>query len=98
MMISSKNNGCINEIINDSNCFIVMNKCENDILSKIMYGIIVNVDKKLDGLVPIVINDEKSFTTGTPELLYYRNQKLVGSLKGIRQVSEIIKFINKMNL
>lgn len=86
----------ISEIIDETNCYIIFNENEEDILSRIMDGVILNVSKIIDDRIPIIRKINKK--TYTPELLFYRNRKKIGSLKGVRQVKEIVSYIDKMSL
>ena len=86
----------ISEIIDETNCYIIFNENEEDILSRIMDGVILNVSKIIDDRIPIIRQINKK--TYTPELLFYRNRKKIGSLKGVRQVKEIVSYIDKMSL
>ena len=55
-----------------------------------------NVSKIIDDRIPIIRKINKK--TYTPELLFYKNRKKIGSLKGVRQVKEIVSYIDKMSL
>ena len=44
----------ISEIIDETNCYIIFNENEEDILSRIMDGVILNVSKIIDDRIPII--------------------------------------------
>lgn len=97
MKIRSYQNSTIKEILKESSSCIILNKNKKEILSLVMDGIVKNVNKKING-IPIIINNIECESKYVPELLFYQRSKLVGSLKGIRQVNEIINLIDKLTI
>lgn len=99
MNLYNINNYSKNKMIIESDYYIIMHKCESEILYNIMSGILKNVIKIVNYNIPIIIINESNSKTLSPELLFYKRNQAINSLVGIRQVDEIVNFIdNSLNL